>query len=80
MMFAKRHYETVALALQRAHPQEGCANGSARDRAVAVVQWDYTMQRLADAFARDSRAFQRERFLRACLPGNNVRARRVPCE
>ena len=75
-MFAKRHYEAIALAMQAAHPKPVNALKNKRDHACEVVQWDYTRQRLADVFSRHGNGqFKRERFLLACEPGRNVRAR-----
>lgn len=69
-MFAKRHYEAIALTMQEAHP--GAAL-SADNRA--VIQWNGTVKDLTDTFKRDNGAFDRDRFIRACQPGANVRAR-----
>lgn len=77
-MFAKRHYEAIALAMQAAHPKPVRGHGMKTDRdyACEFVQWDYTRERLADVFSRHGNGqFKRERFLLACEPGRNVRAR-----
>ena len=63
--FAKRHYEAIATAIQEARRR---ANGSNNPIAVVVDE-------LADVFAADSGMFKRDRFIRACEPGANVRAR-----
>jgi hypothetical protein len=63
--FAKRHYEAIATAIQEARRS---VNGSNDPIAVVVEQ-------LADVFARDNGMFKRERFIGACVPGANVRAR-----
>jgi hypothetical protein len=63
--FAKRHYEAIAQAMQEARRR---ANGSYDPIAVVVDE-------LADVFAGDNGMFKRDRFLRACEPGANVRAR-----
>jgi hypothetical protein len=63
--FAKRHYEAIALAMQEARRS---VNGS--NDPIAVV-----INELADAFASDNGMFKRERFVNACVPGANVRAR-----
>ena len=68
--FAKRHYEAIAEAMQDSCPEQHWA---ANKRA----QWEVTRNRLADVFARDNGNFQYDRFIRACEPGANVRARRV---
>jgi len=64
--FAKRHYEAIAQAMQEARRR---VNGSNDPIAVVVDE-------LADVFASDNGMFKRERFVRACEPGANVRARR----
>jgi hypothetical protein len=64
--FAKRHYETIALALQDARMHIRC-NGS--------EQMECVVNCLADTFAADNGMFKRERFKRACEIGANVRAR-----
>ena len=69
--FYKRHYEAIALAMQDAHPQEHPLNDSVQARSA----WDDVRQAIADLFAGDNGQFQRDRFIRACVPGANVRAR-----
>jgi len=63
--FAKRHYEAIATAIQEARRR---VNGSNNPIAVVVDE-------LADLFASDNGMFKRDRFVRACEPGANVRAR-----
>ena len=63
--FAKRHYEAIATAIQEARRR---VNGSNNPIAVVVDE-------IADLFASDNGMFKRERFVRACEPGANVRAR-----
>ena len=71
--FAKRHYECIALAMQEAAK---CNGGNS-------LQWSdgfaagliAIRNELADVFARDNGMFKRERFIAACVPGANVRAR-----
>jgi len=68
MCFSKQHYEKIAQAMQEAKPEPGWdANKHA--------QWDVTVSRLCDVFAADNGQFKRDRFIRACEPGANVRAR-----
>ena len=64
--FAKRHYEAVALAMQDAHVIGDPAKRN---------QWESVRNELADMFARDNGQFKRDRFMYACEPGANVRAR-----
>lgn len=66
--FAKRHYEAIATAMQEACPDP---SWDANKRA----QWDVCVSRLADTFARDNGRFNRNRFIAACEPGANVKAR-----
>ena len=63
--FAKRHYEAIATAIQEARRR---VNGS--NNPIAVV-----IDELADVFSSDNGMFKRDRFVRACEPGANVRAR-----
>lgn len=67
-MFSKRHYEAVATAMQEACP---LPTWNANKRA----QFDVTVSRLSDMFARDNAMFNRTRFAAACEPGANVKAR-----
>ena len=64
--FAKRHYEAIALAMQSAHV---IGNPAKRN------QWESVRNELADMFAGDNGQFKRDRFMWACEPGANVRAR-----
>jgi len=38
-------------------------------------QWESVRNELADMFARDNGMFKRDRFMHACEPGANVKAR-----
>lgn len=69
-MFNKRHYETIARVMQTAHPGTGLANDNR-----AVIQWSETCKDLAEAFERDNPRFDIIRFMHACRPGANVRAK-----
>ena len=64
--FAKRHYEAIATAMQDAR---------FRLRSSSLDQWQCTIQCLANMLAEDNGRFQRDRFISACEPGANVRAR-----
>jgi hypothetical protein len=69
--FAKRHYEAVALAMQDALRDAMTTDPTpARQRAVNVA-----IECLADVFASDNGQFKRDRFISACVPGANVKAR-----
>ena len=65
--FAKRHYEAIATAMQEAMR---VASMPGDVHCVRMV-----IEELADLFASDNGMFKRERFVRACEPGANVRAR-----
>jgi hypothetical protein len=65
--FAKRHYEQIAEAMQ-------CAVRNTNSSSEVAVVWK-TIGELAMLFARDNDAFKRDRFLKACYPGANVKAR-----
>jgi len=65
--FYKRHYEAIALAMQSAK-NEAFSDG--QDEMV-----DHVIKLLADRLASDNCNFQRNRFIGACEPGANVRAR-----
>jgi len=66
-MFSKRHYEAIAEAIQEAKRQAVTEN---EQLGVATV-----MHELANTFARDNGQFNKGRFVAACEPGANVRAR-----
>jgi hypothetical protein len=69
--FAKRHYETIAEAFQEAYGNIDDTQGGDLVRKGI----DKACNELADQFARDNGMFKRERFIRACVPGANVKAR-----
>jgi hypothetical protein len=66
--FYKRHYEAIALAMQEA--MRRFDDDSPYPAGVVAA-----IEELADVFARDDGRFRRERFVSACVPGANVRAR-----
>ena len=65
--FSKRHYEAIAQVIQEA--RQTCVFQN-ETLGVATV-----MHALAATFARDTPAFDKGRFMVACEPGANVRAR-----
>ncbi len=69
-MFAKRHYEAIATVMQNAHPGAGLPEDNR-----ARIQWEMTCLELANTFRQDNPNFDMTRFIRACKPGANVRAR-----
>jgi hypothetical protein len=60
--FNRRHYEAVARAMQSA----------LLDRSAYAA-----VRELADMFAKDNSAFDRDRFIQACEPGANLKARKL---
>jgi hypothetical protein len=70
--FAKRHYEAIAEAMQKAYGNID-HDGPASDLVRAGI--NKARAELANTFARDNGSFDRDRFERACVPGANVRAR-----
>jgi hypothetical protein len=68
--FYKRHYETIALAMQEALLYAEC-----KDNQALVDGVQLAVKELASTFAGDNCHFQRNRFIAACVPGANVRSR-----
>ena len=68
--FYKRHYEAIATAMQEAMRY---ARDLDDDLAPGAIQ--IAVDEPADMLAKDNGQFQRDRFIRACEPGANVRAR-----
>ena len=66
--FAKRHYEAIATAIQEV--TRNIEYAYAPEYVVKLV-----IDELADTFAADNGQFKRDRFIAACEPGANVRAR-----
>ena len=64
--FAKRHYEAIATVMQECRMHIRCDG---------IEQMECVVKYLADLFAGDNGQFQRDRFIQACEPGANVRAR-----
>jgi hypothetical protein len=69
IMFQQRHFEAIARTMQRAYPLQ---NDVYEQRN---AQWNQTVSALAYTFECDNPLFNRERFIAACQPGANVRAR-----
>jgi hypothetical protein len=65
-MFQKRHYEAIAQTIQN------MPTFAASLRA----QQESTASAFAEMLGQDNPLFNRERFLAACKPGANVRARK----
>ncbi len=68
--FQQRHYEALAQAIQ---DQKASYAGDGAELRQNVMQ-DFA-EELAARFARDNGLFNRDRFLRACQIGANVRKR-----
>lgn len=64
--FQQRHYEALADLMQRAKVQHETDQQGGLDMLERM---------LADMLSADSTAFDRARFVRACQPGRNVKAR-----
>ena len=64
--FAKRHYEAIASVMQECRMHIRCDG---------IEQMECVVKYLADLFASDNGQFKRDRFMHACEPGANVRAR-----
>lgn len=73
--FHKRHYERVAEAIQEAKQVVRARTDDWNEHTAAMDAIDAVVKELANVFAGDNGQFDRERFTRACVPGNNVRAR-----
>jgi hypothetical protein len=67
--FAKRHCEAIALAMQEAFRMANNSEACEKHGVAAAIE------ELSRMFARDNGQFQRERFIAACQPGANVKAR-----
>lgn len=70
--FTRRHYEAIAEVMQATKPLGNFGN---EQFIGSMTQWQFTVVKLADAFANDYPGFLRGRFMRACEPGANVKAR-----
>lgn len=68
--FSKGHFEAIAETMQLAYPVKSEAY------YIRENQWRGTCEHLADLFAADSPKFNRARFIAACRPGANVKAKR----
>lgn len=68
--FTKRDYEAIAQVMQDAHPGAALSKDNR-----AVIQWSETVKDFAEMLERDNSSFDIIRFVRACQPGANVRAR-----
>lgn len=69
--FAKRHYEFIAQVMQASHPRSCGLDAD----ICALAQWDKVVREFAISLCVDNSSFNRERFVAACQPGANVRAR-----
>lgn len=69
--FHKRHYERVAEAIQEAKREAAAGDNT----LAAFAAIDLVVEELVCVFRGDNSSFKRERFIAACVPGANVRAR-----
>lgn len=72
--FHKRHYERVAEAIQEAR-RLAIAKLDNDEALIAFGAIDLVVAELANVFAGDNGQFKPDRFVTACIVGNNVRAR-----
>ena len=71
--FQQRHYEAIAQAIQDEKASYSHMVPESRDHYVnTLLSFE---ESLASLFARDNPLFDRDRFLRACKVGANVRKR-----
>ena len=69
--FNKRHYESIATVCQEYRAHAACfETAPVRNAYQTEIE-----QRLADMFKADNGLFDRERFMHACRPGSNVKAK-----
>lgn len=68
--FQQRHYEAIAQAIQ-----DEKASYVIKGAQLRIDTLQSFAESLAGIFARDNSHFDRDRFLRACVPGANVRKR-----
>jgi hypothetical protein len=71
--FNRRHYEALAQVIQGLALSHNELSNEELDELVSVRQG--IAGDFADMLGRDNPRFDRERFIRACVPGANVRAR-----
>lgn len=69
--FCKRHYEAIAEAMQEAFRYADIEDNTGKQRIGVKIAQRY----LVDMLSCDNGSFKRDRFIRACEPGANVRAR-----
>jgi hypothetical protein len=67
-MFQQRHFEALATLMQDACP---AAHWDPNKRA----QWEVIRNRMVELFQCDNHLFKADRFIGACEPGANVRAK-----
>jgi hypothetical protein len=65
-IFQRRHYEAIATAMQWA-TQQADAN--------VIEGVNLVIRNAAAMLIKDNPQFDRDRFLRACIPGANVKSR-----
>ena len=73
--FNRRHYEALATVIQGLALSHNELSNDELDELVNVRQG--IASDFANMLGKDNPRFDRARFIRACIPGNNVRARKV---
>ena len=74
--FQQRHYEVIAELLQDAQRHVDLVNGGWADAHIAANETlGYVTDLMSGLFDRDNGRFDRGRFERACVVGDNVKAR-----
>lgn len=66
-MFQRRHFEAIARVMQQTKPLVAVDTD--------ILQWARDRDALCILFTRENDRFNRDRFIRACEPGANVKAR-----
>jgi hypothetical protein len=73
--FAKRHYEALAQVIQGLALSNNELSNEELEELISVRQG--IAGDFANMLGKDNPRFDRERFIRACVPGANVRARKA---
>lgn len=70
-MFQQRHFEALAQLMQDVEPKAGTKAQSRAEYREQIIR------EMCALFSRDNPHFNEDRFRCACVPGANVRSRRV---
>jgi hypothetical protein len=74
-LFSRRHYEAIAKRIQTLVLSQNELSQDELDELIEVRH--HIVADFVDMFEKDNPRFDRDRFIGACLPGANVRARTV---